>query len=123
MGIKLWIFLAVFSMVAGYIGYQEWTITDLKADIVILESNVGTLEKAVASRDILISNEKQRVFEHIKLANQQKADNKVLQDQSQEDQRMLNRYKGRQHIVFKKPGLVQKMEQRAMDKFFEDTLQ
>ncbi|CAL9970841.1 Rz-like spanin [Vibrio phage D479] len=32
---------------------------------------------------------------------------------------VINKYKGRQHVVFQKPKLVERMEQRAMQKFFD----
>ncbi|BAV81186.1 hypothetical protein [Vibrio phage VCPH] len=31
----------------------------------------------------------------------------------------INQYKGRQHVVYAKPGLVERMEQKALDKFFD----
>lgn len=32
----------------------------------------------------------------------------------------LIKYRNRQDVVFKKPGLVQRMEQKALDKFFDE---
>lgn len=32
----------------------------------------------------------------------------------------LNKYKGREQVVYKKPGLVERLEHKAMDKFFKE---
>lgn len=45
---------------------------------------------------------------------------KVIQDKVYNQRAELDRYKGREDIVYAKPGLVERLEERAMAKFFKD---
>lgn len=41
-----------------------------------------------------------------------------LEDQLTSKVKEINQYKGRQAVVYAKPGLVEKLEQKALDEFF-----
>lgn len=43
-----------------------------------------------------------------------------LQGLVREQQAKINRYIGREDVVYAKPGLVERLEKRAMDKFFKE---
>jgi hypothetical protein len=43
-----------------------------------------------------------------------------LQETVYEQQAEIDQYKGRQATVYAKPGLVERLEKRAMDKFFKE---
>jgi hypothetical protein len=44
---------------------------------------------------------------------------KVIQDKVYEQKTEINRYKGREQVVYDKPGLVERLEGKAMTKFFK----
>lgn len=43
-----------------------------------------------------------------------------LQEVVFEQQAQIDRYMGREDVVYAKPGLVERLEKRAMDKFFKE---
>ena len=43
-----------------------------------------------------------------------------LQEEVNTKQATIDQYIGREDVVYKKPGLVERLEKRAMDKFFKE---
>ena len=122
MSLKLYIYGAVVLAALSLGVAQRFTIQNLEKEAVIAKANIATLVSSNESMSFQIATEKATIVEHTRLEQQTNEALSLLGQELQETNRTLNRYKDRQNIVFKKPGLVQIKEQKALDKFFEDTL-
>lgn len=113
------IFAAILASVLtiGYLKVQniglEKNIVSLDAEVAVLTEDKTRLQTQIESKDDTIAEWREVYFE-------QSVYRKALQFELDTTTATLERYKSRQDVVFKKPGLVQIKEQRALDKFFDE---
>lgn len=89
----------------------------------MLSSKLDTANVTITAQSEKITqrDNKIKTLQH----NQQLSDNyhkqlQELQSKVQSQNKLLDRYKSRQNVVFAKPELVQKLERSAWVKFFEE---
>ncbi|AGN30136.1 PseT.3 [Vibrio phage nt-1] len=117
---KLYILLAVAAIVIGSIGYLKYQNVSLEKDVAQQATVIENL-----------TNDNERLSETIKLKNKTIEDWRLvyeeqtkfrsdLQKELDQKNNTIEKYKARQDVVFAKPGLVQRLEQKALDKFFDE---
>ncbi|AUR85845.1 TMhelix containing protein [Vibrio phage 1.081.O._10N.286.52.C2] len=117
---KLYFIAASVAIALGTIGYLkfknmnlETTILEQTHTIQRLTDRTHELEAVIVSKDTTIDSWKTVYVEQEKFR-------KDLQFELDKKTALIEGYKGRQHIVFAKPTLVERMEQTALNKFFEE---
>lgn len=109
--------LAIAVASTGWFAYQhQRTETQLAETVAELEA---TQVKLTTANELLEVRDKtiDRMFQ-----NQAKHNETVAGLRAQLKQRNseINQYKGRQDTVYAKPGLVERLEQKALDEFFNE---
>ncbi|CAL9983714.1 hypothetical protein VPHD260_0150 [Vibrio phage D260] len=84
----------------------ERRLEDAIEDVVALQKSLDA-SSALADR-------------HYALLQAQRETNRELAQESRDKTVEINRYRDREQTVYKKPGLVERLEQKAMDEFMED---
>lgn len=118
--IKLYIIIALVVCTMGFMGYQQYQIHNHEITITEQQNNITKLESSNTELTNRASYLKNIIAKHQSISADYKKilkkDRKILL----EKERQLRRYKDRQDVVFKKPKLVQRLEQKALDKFFTE---
>ncbi|AAQ64157.1 hypothetical protein KVP40.0086 [Vibrio phage KVP40] len=117
---KIYVLLAIAAVFIGSIGYLKYENVSLEKELVTqiaeverLTGDNERLHATVESKDHTIENWRS-------VYNEQEQYRSKLQKDLDELTATIDTYKSRQDIVFKKPGLVQIKEQKALDKFFDE---
>ncbi len=113
------IFAAILASVLT-IGYLKVQNIGLEKNIVSLDAEVAVLTEDKTRLQTLIEGKNDTIAEWRDVYFEQSVYRKALQFELDTTTATLERYKSRQDVVFKKPGLVQIKEQRALDKFFDE---
>tara|TARA_Y100001956_G_scaffold82945_1_gene107123 strand:- start:5006 stop:5368 length:363 start_codon:yes stop_codon:yes gene_type:complete len=93
--------------------YYKSQLELVEKDLVRAEGIVVHLESSLAASNALADK-------HYELLQAQRETNRVLAKESRDKSVEINKYKDREQVVYKKPGLVERLEQKAMDEFMED---
>lgn len=104
----------------GYTAYLKVDNASLTSDNKILtselESKTLELDSAKIKIDNLYSDIRKTDYLRLKTEQKYKESQYALNEKSKE----LRKYKDRQSTVFAKPTLVQRLEQKALDKYFDE---
>ncbi len=103
-----------------YIGYLK--IENYRLDAVIIEQRdrIGQLSDDKLRLEQIVSTKNDALDQWREVYEEQSLYRKALQTELDTKTKQMRRYKDRQDVVFKKPGLVQLKEQKALDKFFDE---
>lgn len=77
-------------------------------------------QKVVNQLEDSVQASKDLADKHYNMLLAQREANKVIVRESRAKTVEINKYKDREQTVYRKPGLVEKLEQKAMDEFMED---
>lgn len=102
------------------IGYLKIQNMSLENDIVTYESEIETLSADKVRLTGIVSNKEKTISKWRDVYLEQSVYRKALQTELDEKTSELEHFKGRQDVVFKKPGLVQIKEQKALERFFNE---
>lgn len=115
--IKLYLILALVVSIAGIIGYQQYVIYDNETTIQSLNVSVGNLARTNQAALMKLESNAKTVQEHNLAREQFQTKIKTLETELSSKTQIIDFYKGRQDVVFKRPGLVELKEQKALDDF------
>ena len=103
-----------------YIGFLK--IENYRLDAVIIEQRdrIGQLSDDKLRLEQIVSTKNDALDQRREVYEEQSLYRKALQTELDTKTKQMRRYKDRQDVVFKKPGLVQLKEQKALDKFFDE---
>ena len=120
--LKLYIFGAVLIGITVLIGYLYISNVELSKTVATQVVTIDKLNISIDGYKETLLLKEAKIVSESKLRIELEKSKQTLNDTLQKTTKVLNLYKDRQDIVFKKPGLVQIKEQKALDKFFEETL-
>lgn len=119
--------LAGLAIGLGGFAYQQYqiykrdsTISELTATSLVLEERIAYLNDEATRASAMINNYKQTLAEHRTLESLYKESISTLTKESNAKSAEIRKYRNRQDIVFAKPGLVERLEQKALDNFFAE---
>ncbi|QAY02178.1 hypothetical protein VspSw1_110 [Vibrio phage VspSw_1] len=109
--------LLVASATAGWFALQhsraETALAEKTAKIESLQLDLSAANQAL----VQAKSRENRLYDlQVDYENQLSDLRKSLVQKNEE----INQYKGRQDVVYAKPGLVERLEQKALDKFFTE---
>jgi hypothetical protein len=82
-------------------------------------NELAVANEALLQQETISANHKAEVVKQVDRYAVLMRNRKVIQDKVYDQRAELDRYKGREDVVYAKPGLVERLEKRAMDKFFK----
>lgn len=85
-----------------------------------LELKLEAAHKVVNQLQDSVTASRELADKHYGLLLAQREANDVIVRESHAKTVEINKYKDREQTVYRKPGLVEKLEQKAMDQFMED---
>lgn len=105
--------LAIIGVLSVVTGWYRAKAETLEAQLTVAQGVITELDRSIAASTALADK-------HYKLLVAQREANTVIVRESRSKTIELNKYKSREQTVYRKPGLVEKLEQKALDKFMED---
>lgn len=117
---KLYVLAAIAVIVIGSIGYLKYENVSLERDLVTQTSEVERLTGENERLEATVKQKNQTIEDWRVVYEEQLTFRENLQSTLDEKNNTIERYKARQDVVFQKPGLVQRLEQKALDKFFDE---
>ncbi|CAM0020723.1 Rz-like spanin [Vibrio phage D239] len=84
-----------------------------------LNKEVAVLEEANVALGTAVEEQAAQANKNYALYMEQAHSNSILRAESTAKSREITKYKGREHVVYAKPGLVERLEQKALDEFFK----
>ncbi len=117
---KLYVLAAIAVIVIGSIGYLKYENVSLERDLVTQTAEVERLTGENERLEATVKQKNQTIEDWRVVYEEQLTFRDNLQSKLDEKNNTIERYKARQDVVFQKPGLVQRLEQKALDKFFDE---
>lgn len=85
-----------------------------------LNKELTALTEANIALGSVVEEQTKQANKNYSLYMEQAHSNSILRAESTAKSREITKYKGREDVVYTKPGLVERLEQKALDEFFRE---